>query len=443
MTASPPAPYRLSIHASLAGWSPEIHFALGHVERLFHVERTEAAGSGAPVLHYGPDAPAGAVAVPAAVFGRAVSLGDDGLLLDRDELRRIEEASGPTRLLPPTDPTTLAHTFDSIGLIFLLLSRLEERGPPVIAIDEYGRFHASSALQARHGGFLTPFADLAAEAVAAALTAPEPPRRRTAYDVWLTHDVDRLRGYHRPLEPIRPAVGDILRRGAPGAALTRLGRAYFSGEPHSSVERLMAASEHHGLQSRFYFMGPSDAPADSPYAARSPRLLREMTDRIAERGHVVGFHPGAGTERDASLWSRQRQGLEQIVGHSVYEGRQHQLRFDPAETWDIWEQAGMRVDATLHFPGFAGFRAGTCHAYPAYSLKHRRQLALLERPTQISDFGYFSGKYGEPDFDQALAECESIVATTRALGGNLTVLYHTGHHSQEEQSFFGQLLELV
>ena len=188
----------------------------------------------------------------------------------------------------------------------------------------------------------------------------------------------------------------------------------------------MARSEAKGLASRFYFMGPSTARMDSPYAVSMAPLLHRLIEEIRARGHVVGFHPGHGTQAEPALWAHQKAGLERIAGAPVTEGRQHVLGYEAARTPDIWAANGMTLDLTLGYPEATGFRAGTCRRFAAYSLVRRAPLALEQASTALMDFGLFGGKYRDLSADQALDEADAAAAICRRFGGTLVLLQHTG-----------------
>src|SRR5262249_116243 len=96
------------------------------------------------VLHYGAGAPEGAVEVPAVLFPDCVRVDSKGIHPVSAALARALDTA-PGLRPPPASPRangTLAY--DAIGLVFLLLSRLEERDHPLR--DSYGRFPLAAAL---------------------------------------------------------------------------------------------------------------------------------------------------------------------------------------------------------------------------------------------------------------------------------------------------------
>ena len=428
--------YRLSVSPALEAFRPEIEHACVFLERSHPLARDANART---ILHYGPGAPTGALHIPNVLFPHGARLDADGIHPIHDVLERHADGRA-TGLFPmPSQGTDLGY--DALGLIFLLLTRLEERGHS--ARDRYGRFPRAAALAVRRTGEAGPLADAAAHDVAVALFGRPDPPLATTYAAHITHDVDRLRGYHRLHEPLRQAAGDVLKRGRALAALKRLADSYASGEPWRSARAIMAASEFRKLKSRFYFMGPSRHSMDSPYAATMPRLLRALGDEIEARGHVVGFHPGFETPSDPHAWQAQHAGLERALGQKVTEGRQHVLRYAAEDTPDIWNDAGMALDATLAWPEASGFRNGTCRRHAAYSLRRRRTLALDQVATAVTDFGLFGGKYRDLSVADALAEAKAMNATCRRHGGTFVILHHTGQMRPPQSAFFERVLEIA
>jgi len=415
-------PYQLSIAPALEAFRPEIEHACGFVESCYEIRRVPDAGL---VLHYGPDAPAGCIAMPAGLFAHGVHINGLGIWPRHGELKHSAAKSGG-KLRPPQQSLRAGEglSYDALGLIFLLLSRLEERG--CAQLDRYDRFPVSAALFQPQEGRLHPFADYAARDIAVALTGNAKPSPRTRYAVHFSHDVDILRGYHRPLTPLREAAGDLAKRAQPARAMRRLKDAYLRNEPRASFRRLMDLSERHGLVSRFYFMGPSDDRMDSPYVLRLPGLLRKMTDEIRERDHEIGFHPGFHTATDSNEWRRQRDGLEAVIGARLREGRHHVLRYDAALTPKIWSDAKMEFDCTMAYPEVVGFRTGSCRPHKAYDLVSRRTLPLTQLSTAVMEFGLLGGKYRDMPVEEAVAEASWAIDICREFGGTFALLFHTG-----------------
>ena len=436
-------PYRLSIDGPLEELRPELEFACQYLDQCHYLSLRADADL---VLHYGANPPQGAVHIPAVLFPEGVIVNSEGIHPDFDALDRLSGGSETQALLPPDDSRETATgdiRYDALGLIFLMVSRLEERGSTATDQDRFGRYPAEASILSRFLDLSTPIADIAAKDIAKALTGEVGPPSRTSYKVWLTHDVDRIRGYHTLKHLFKKAAGDVIFRHDPKTAVTSLWRAATSGEPWRAFRWIMNLAERHSHTSHFNFMGPTENPMDNQYLLRSPRLVRRLAKEIVERGHVVGFHPGADSRRDPGEWRRQRSGLEAVVGQAVIEGRHHGLLFDADFTWDMWDDEGMEREMSLGYPAPSGFRSGTCRSHPVYSLRHRRPLKLIAYPTAIMDFGFFGGRYRDLSVEEAITESKKIVDVCRAYGGDLVVLFHPADMRPPRTTFFEQLLEII
>ncbi len=413
--------YRLELSPEIEAFRGEIEYALDFVAESYPIRLDPSADR---VLRYPGD-------LPARLFLRAVSVAEDGLRLNRAAFEALDG-------FWPVEGTSQGSLgYDAIGIIFFMLSRMEERDAP--SYDRHGRFEPEQAASVRRGLHAQPLADRAAADIAFFLTGMHSMPMRE-FELIPTHDVDILKGYHRWWEPLRYAAGDLLKRRAPGSALGRFS-AYGTGEPFVSFRDMMALSERFGLKSRFYMMGPSQDPMDSPYVSTMKGLLSRLSREILARGHRIGFHPGYRTLDNPAEWRRQRAGLEAVLGTTVTEGRQHVLRYCADRTPVQWDSEGMAEDFTLAYPGPCGFRNGTTHSHRAYDLVRRQVLNLRQTATAVMDFALFDTRYRALDVESAMAEALGIAVTVKTYRGRLVVLHHTGQPSGPARDFYGRFLE--
>jgi peptidoglycan/xylan/chitin deacetylase (PgdA/CDA1 family) len=438
-----PTSFQLSLPRQLEEFRPELEYACRFVSQCHPVTLVESMG--VVVIHYGPNPPAGAVHIPNSLFPKGVIIDDDGIYPNTCYLRQLESGKGDFPVLPVglVGLSRIGRTFeyDALGLIFLMLSRLEERNNVAVKQDRYNRFPFDASLQARCGSLDIPYADIAAKHLAGAILETPEPECLTKYNVILTHDVDRLHGFDTKKYLAKIVLGDIIFRKSIKLASHRLWDALASGEPWRSCRYVMRLLEHHGFKGHFYFMGPTEHKMDNPYVIKWPDKVRRLTEEIVSRGHRIGFHPGAATLSNKTEWDRQRAGLENIIGMKVTEGRQHALIFDIGSTWDIWDEAGMKNEMTLGYPAPSGFRSGTCRSHAIFSLRQRRELSMRSYPTAIMDFGFFGGKYRDMPLNNALEECQHIIDVCKKWQGDLVVLFHPSQLTKVRRDFFEQLLE--
>lgn len=434
-------PFQLSLDAGLESFRPEIEYVCKFLERAHDLQISHDAG---PTLHYGSNPPAGAVTVPAVFFPHGVKVSDDGLCPERTEISAMFSQSSAPFLFPSIEvigysPLGNELTYDALGLIFFLISRVEERNP--LRTDRHGRFPYSDSFFNRMGGIGKPWADHAARDIAAKLLGTETPPNQSEFSVVLTHDVDRLKGYHKAHLPLRYALGDLIKRAQPRKALETLQKGYFGGEPWKSVNRIMELSEKKNQISRFFFMAPSKHEMDSTYANEMKPLLRKVAAYVTERGHQVGFHPGYNTATDFTLWMEQKIALEAILDCPLTEGRQHVLQYEIDTTPTIWDRAEMVTDYTLAFPETPGFRTGTCRGFMAYDLKNRKPLSVKFVATAITDFGLMDQKYQNLSVSESLDACAPIIQSCREFGGELCILFHSSNQDDRQNSFYETIMK--
>ena len=94
--------------------------------------------------------------------------------------------------------------------------------------------------------------------------------------------------------------------------------------------------------------------------------------RIRNRNHVIGFHPGFNTIDNPVIWKEQYDKLCDAAGFKLRVGRQHYLRFKVPYTWQVWEDNGLEFDSTMGYAEKEGFRCGTCYSYSVYNFLTQR-----------------------------------------------------------------------
>lgn len=206
-------------------------------------------------------------------------------------------------------------------------------------------------------------------------------------------------------------------------------RGSYKNDPLNTFDFLMNESEKRNLVSEFYFMtGDGSSSFDGTYSIDQPHV-RKLIARIHSRGHIIGYHASYNTMRDQDALKREVQHFFAVmedlgIEQSAWGGRQHYLRFSNPSTWRNWAEAGLDYDSTLSFADHVGFRSGTCHEYPVYDLKSRRQLSLRERPLIVMEGTCLGEQYMDIGFDGLLDQCQELASRCRAVAGTFLFLWH-------------------
>jgi hypothetical protein len=361
-------------------------------------------------------------------------VGAGGAVGGRNRLPALYADPASTTLLA-ADGSGVRVGVDVLGAVFFMITRYEEAVLP--DRDSYERFPAAASLAAREGFLDMPLADAYSELLWNALQSqwPRLRRRPLTYRLAVTHDVDRPLahlGRTRGALAAQLAADLVLRRDV-RLATRRLrsrvasARGDHDPDPYNTFDFLMDVSERNGVVSAFNFIAADEPGPHNGYYTLAHPWIRALVRRVHERGHELGFHAGFGTFRDvhrtAAEFGRLRATAASLgIAQPRWGGRQHYLQWDNGATWSNWDHAGLDYDSSVGFADRVGFRAGTAREFPAFNVRERRQLRLVERPLQVMDgtlFGYMRLGRGAAA-EQALR----IARECRRHGGTLTILWH-------------------
>jgi hypothetical protein len=330
---------------------------------------------------------------------------------------------------------------DIFGSCFFMLTRYEE----IVKCerDEHDRFLSKTSLSMQEGFTERAIVNEYVEIlwVFLKLLLPGIIRKKREYRLLLSHDVDQIFSVvGKPLKRvIRRMAGDLLVRRDWILALESM-LAAMQGcskrDPCNTFDFLMNLSENIGVTSTFNFMSEfGNTMYDQRYSIDHP-WVRHSIRRIAQRRHLIGYHPTYGSylnpEKTKNEFTRLRMVAEEEgVDQDQWGGRQHYLRWKNPTTWQNWENAGLNYDSTIGFSDIAGFRAGCCYEYPVFDLKQRKQLNLRERPLIVMDAAVI---YGNGTLKSEFTEKISFLShTCKKFDGDFTLLWHNENVISKKQ----------
>lgn len=340
---------------------------------------------------------------------------------------------------------------DFIASIFWLVTRCEE----VIqkTRDEFDRFPATASLASQQGFLHRPVINEYAEVIWQwiKILAPALERKKKRFRAYITHDVDHpvYQSHLTCMQTARRMVGDLVKRHSFKAPVITLKRKLgLVNDPFDQFDWLMDLSEKCNLKSRFYFMATEKNDYERGYDIKSD-YVKNIISNIQKRGHIIGFHPGFYTYKDYAEWDRQKTKLEETLGYEVKEGRQHFLRFEVPETWQIWHQAEMKMDSTLCFADHIGFRCGIAEEYPVYDVKHRKALDLKEAPLSVQEMTLFG--YQKMSIAQARDAVQRLIENAASVNGLIVLLWHNSYFernsfqmsSNELKRFYSEVMDMI
>jgi len=225
-----------------------------------------------------------------------------------------------------------------------------------------------------------------------------------------------------------------------GIDLTRAGIRSGQKDPLHCYERWLEVEKEIDAKSTFFFWPGLSAVTkrhhtDCAYELNDPVVfdnqrctVAEMLREIKRRGWEIGLHPSWYSFDDADELKRQKEAMEEVVGHEIVSIRQHYLHYDIRVTPAVHAKAGFKYDSTLGFNNNIGFRFGTCYPWRLYDLKAEKDLPIKEIPLIIQDGAMLNSLKGMClDEDTAFEYIKQITEKVEKVGGVLTFLWHTNH----------------
>jgi hypothetical protein len=311
--------------------------------------------------------------------------------------------------------------FDIFSAAFYMLSRYEEYLPS--ARDAHGRFTGARSIAYRGGFLRKPVVDIWSRYLAAALVKHYPviTIRHNDFDSLLTIDVDqpfayKSRGFLRSMGGL---VKGLAGTGAKPAERLRTMTGQ-NQDPYDSFGYIDEQVKLHGCHTLYFF--PTGDPGaydhNPPYKDRDYISIIRKYDLMAGSGLHPSYHSAGRPKTLKTEVDRYRH----ITGHHPDQARQHWLLLHMPETYQAYENAGIKYDYTMGYADEPGFRAGIARPFLFYDLTREKITGLTVVPFQVMD-GTLS-QYLHLSPDASTEVIRSIIDTTRNAGGLFVSVWH-------------------
>ncbi|MEI7475167.1 MAG: polysaccharide deacetylase family protein [bacterium] len=276
---------------------------------------------------------------------------------------------------------------DIFSSVFFMLSRWEEYVNPVK--DSIGRFPAIASIAYKNNFLERPVVNEYVEMLWNMLKYYNFQQERAVKksEIFLTHDVDVIdrpfKGKHAIKSLLNMFIFDMKLLQSYNKKL-HFNIFKFIYNPYDIFDWLLEIVEQNEIKSYFYFMSDRKTGRDGTYKLDNP-LFYKIIKKIENHKQIIGFHPSFSSFDNAEIWQQEKQMLENALGYSVKEGRQHYLNFSVPLTWQIWEDNKMTADSSCGYADKVGFRCGTGDLFSVFNVLTRKKLNLKERPLILMD----------------------------------------------------------
>lgn len=273
---------------------------------------------------------------------------------------------------------------DHFASVFFVLCRMEEY--MIKERDHHGRFPVESSLQYQNNFLDKAVCDRWANHIIEHLLGEKVPSPKVAMEP--TFDIDNAFAYkHKSgLRRQLSIAKDVFNRDR-----TRLKerKAVDNGgfDPYDTFDYIDSVAEYTG-NARIFWLVKSNAKYDRNVPVTKKEiggLIRSLSKNAA-----IGLHPSYSSFGDLNKVKKEKQQLETILGSEVNSSRQHFLRFELPESYNLLSSAGFKNEYSMGFAAHYGFRCGTARSIPWFDINKNEVTDLMVHP-----FVYMDGTLNE------------------------------------------------
>ena len=342
---------------------------------------------------------------------------DSGFLVEhklRDELPEFE-----TGLFPAENG--FMFDFDMFSAVFFIVTRYEEyyNSDP----DKHGRFKYENSILYRFNLLRSPVVDewifqfgkLISDEFGVELNPP-------VYRFQPTFDVDVAYAYlGRPFWLTLAGYSkDLLHRNFKGFRERFRVNTGLEKDPYDTYAEFKKLCTDATVKPVFFFqMGVRDTN-DKNLFPLHPLMKNLILD--TQEWADAGLHPSYRSNSDPKSLSYEIDLFDKILSRKPVVTRQHYLKFTFPVTFQQLIKNGVEEEYSLGYARIAGFRAGTCHAFPFFDLTLNSETNLILKPFMVMD-GTLKD-HMNLDVEAAKLQVDKLVENVRKNYGEFIFIWH-------------------
>lgn len=192
-----------------------------------------------------------------------------------------------------------------------------------------------------------------------------------------------------------------------------------SQSPYKNFNNIMNLENKYGAKSTFFFLTTKED-------IKRPRYeIDEVVNQLGEiidNGWEVGLHISYHGYNDLQQIQSEKRLLEKTINRTIMGCRNHYLRFQVPESWELLSKAKFKYDTTLGYSDTIGFRNGMCHPFKPYNLKTNSDVQIVEIPMAIMDTTLFETHQSVED---AIRSAQNMIDIVSKCHGVLVVNWHS------------------
>lgn len=312
--------------------------------------------------------------------------------------------------------------FDPFACSFYLITRYEEYLSEYT--DEHERFTDSENILVRLQLNHQPIVDQMVYWVADKISAefPEFKVRKRTFQFLTTIDIDNAWAFKNKNFPVW--LGSAFKAAIHGQWTDlKMRFVVFVGlqkDPYDTYEYILETYKGFLNHLRFFFLIGDRNQYDKNISYKN-KAFRQLIGHLASVCEV-GIHPSYASNQKPWKFEKEKKRLEEILQKPVTRSRQHFLKLKFPNTYLSLLKSGITDDYTMGFASLAGFRAGTCTAFPFFDLSHNRNTELMIHPFEVMDVTLKNYLHLNPE--GAWQIIEELMLEVKKVNGTFIGLWH-------------------
>jgi len=187
----------------------------------------------------------------------------------------------------------------------------------------------------------------------------------------------------------------------------------------SAIYKILEVESKYNARSSFYFLSLLKNEEDFNYNIEE---IGYLIDEITKLDNEIGLHGGHNAYNNKEIISIEKNRLEKFIKKEIIGYRNHFLRFETPNTWEVLANSGIKYDTTFTYHDCIGYRNGMCHPFFPYNLKTGEFINVLEIPPVVMDFTLHD--YMRIGKQEAITYCKKTIEEIASLNGAVSLLYH-------------------
>lgn len=332
--------------------------------------------------------------------------------------------------------------FDIFAAVFYIVTEYHNWAKP--NKDQYDRYRESKSeisplLQ-------IPIVHLYAEHLWKLLKLKNPnlKRNQSQFDYEFTFDIDQPWMFlHKPLKIKLLSLAKTILKGKLQASSKLLKIWWTKNDPFAVYDFIF--KNFNSAKTKVFFLINRSSKHDSRFSFKN-KVFQDLIRKCEQKNYKIGIHPSFETYRDRNLLEFEKIQLENIFNKQIINSRQHYLRYNLPETFQNYENIGLKHDYSICPIDYVGFKLGVCTSIPWFDLSKNRITEIELHPSQIMDRTL--QLYLKKSPEEAIKSISEIINQVRSVNGTFRILMHNTTFSEEAEwrawrKVFERMLEIL